>query len=80
LNIIFIFLNNFPKLISFFYTFLGCAFVKFSSHQEAQAAITSLHGSQTMPVSLHKVSLMRIIEGNFLINVCKCENIFVNLV
>ncbi|XP_037045123.1 CUGBP Elav-like family member 4 isoform X14 [Bradysia coprophila] len=32
----------------------GCAFVKFSSHQEAQAAITSLHGSQTMPVSLHK--------------------------
>ncbi|CAG9113858.1 unnamed protein product [Plutella xylostella] len=27
----------------------GCAFVKFSSHQEAQAAITSLHGSQTMP-------------------------------
>lgn len=30
----------------------GCAFVKFSSHQEAQAAINSLHGSQTMPVSL----------------------------
>ncbi|XP_035911315.1 CUGBP Elav-like family member 4 isoform X11 [Anopheles stephensi] len=27
----------------------GCAFVKFTSHQEAQAAITSLHGSQTMP-------------------------------
>ncbi|XP_043217295.1 CUGBP Elav-like family member 3-B isoform X4 [Amphibalanus amphitrite] len=27
----------------------GCAFVKFSSHQEAQAAIESLHGSQTMP-------------------------------
>ncbi|KAL7050140.1 hypothetical protein ACKWTF_003964 [Chironomus riparius] len=27
----------------------GCAFVKFSSHPEAQAAITSLHGSQTMP-------------------------------
>ncbi|XP_065156406.1 CUGBP Elav-like family member 4 isoform X5 [Atheta coriaria] len=27
----------------------GCAFVKFSSHQEAQAAINSLHGSQTMP-------------------------------
>ncbi|XP_050347122.1 CUGBP Elav-like family member 4 [Nymphalis io] len=27
----------------------GCAFVKYSSHQEAQAAITSLHGSQTMP-------------------------------
>lgn len=29
----------------------GCAFVKYSSHQEAQAAINSLHGSQTMPVS-----------------------------
>ncbi|XP_026678807.1 CUGBP Elav-like family member 3, partial [Diaphorina citri] len=26
-----------------------CAFVKFSSHCEAQAAISSLHGSQTMP-------------------------------
>ncbi|EDS35437.1 hypothetical protein CpipJ_CPIJ010769 [Culex quinquefasciatus] len=30
---------------------LRCAFVKFTSHQEAQAAITTLHGSQTMPVS-----------------------------
>ncbi|KAG8231437.1 hypothetical protein J437_LFUL000154 [Ladona fulva] len=30
---------------------MSCAFVKFSSHQEAQAAISSLHGSQTMPVS-----------------------------
>ncbi|XP_055532008.1 CUGBP Elav-like family member 4 isoform X11 [Wyeomyia smithii] len=28
---------------------LSCAFVKFTSHQEAQAAITTLHGSQTMP-------------------------------
>ncbi|XP_023236803.1 CUGBP Elav-like family member 4 isoform X1 [Centruroides sculpturatus] len=27
----------------------GCAFVKFSSHAEAQAAINALHGSQTMP-------------------------------
>ncbi|XP_074661476.1 CUGBP Elav-like family member 4 [Tubulanus polymorphus] len=27
----------------------GCAFVKFSSHNEAQAAINALHGSQTMP-------------------------------
>lgn len=30
----------------------GCAFVKFSSHTEAQAAIHALHGSQTMPVSM----------------------------
>ncbi|KAI2653310.1 CUGBP Elav-like family member 3 [Labeo rohita] len=30
----------------------GCAFVKFSSHAEAQAAINSLHGGQTMPVSV----------------------------
>lgn len=35
----------------FFLLLAGCAFVKFSSHPEAQAAITSLHGSQTMPVS-----------------------------
>uniref|UniRef100_A0AAY4AEM6 RRM domain-containing protein n=1 Tax=Denticeps clupeoides TaxID=299321 RepID=A0AAY4AEM6_9TELE len=27
----------------------GCAFVKYSSHSEAQAAINALHGSQTMP-------------------------------
>ncbi|XP_078286193.1 CUGBP Elav-like family member 4 isoform X4 [Rhinoraja longicauda] len=27
----------------------GCAFVKYSSHAEAQTAINSLHGSQTMP-------------------------------
>ncbi|XP_022239275.1 CUGBP Elav-like family member 4 isoform X1 [Limulus polyphemus] len=27
----------------------GCAFVKFGSHSEAQAAINGLHGSQTMP-------------------------------
>ncbi|XP_077683658.1 CUGBP Elav-like family member 6 isoform X7 [Eretmochelys imbricata] len=27
----------------------GCAFVKYGSHGEAQAAINSLHGSQTMP-------------------------------
>ncbi|XP_054162480.1 CUGBP Elav-like family member 4 isoform X2 [Oppia nitens] len=27
----------------------GCAFVKFGTHSEAQAAINSLHGSQTMP-------------------------------
>ncbi|KAL8613672.1 hypothetical protein ACOMHN_029764 [Nucella lapillus] len=29
----------------------GCAFVKYSTHSEAQAAINALHGSQTMPVS-----------------------------
>jgi len=29
----------------------GCAFVKFSSHADAQTAISALHGSQTMPVS-----------------------------
>ncbi|MEQ2232549.1 CUGBP Elav-like member 5, partial [Ilyodon furcidens] len=27
----------------------GCAFVKFSTHTEAQSAIGALHGSQTMP-------------------------------
>lgn len=37
--------------IFFLFFIAGCAFVKFSSHPEAQAAITSLHGSQTMPVS-----------------------------
>jgi len=31
--------------------FVGCAFVKFTNHTEAQSAISALHGSQTMPVS-----------------------------
>ncbi len=31
----------------------GCAFVKFSTHAEAQSAISALHGSQTMPVSTY---------------------------
>lgn len=30
----------------------GCAFVKFQGHAEAQAAINTLHGSRTLPVSL----------------------------
>ena len=30
---------------------VGCAFLKFTSHEEARAALT-LHGSQTMPVSV----------------------------
>lgn len=33
---------------------LGCAFVKFSTHTEAQSAISALHGSQTMPVSMQQ--------------------------
>lgn len=33
-------------------SFSGCAFVKFSGHNEAQSAINALHGSQTMPVML----------------------------
>lgn len=37
--------------ISLVFLYTGCAFVKFSSHAEAQAAINSLHGGQTMPVS-----------------------------
>lgn len=34
------------------FAFAGCAFVKFSTHAEAQTAINGLHGSQTMPVSI----------------------------
>ncbi|XP_056409258.1 CUGBP Elav-like family member 3-A [Hyla sarda] len=30
----------------------GCAFVKFQTHTEAQAAINALHGSRTLPVRL----------------------------
>lgn len=48
---IFLMLCSFP-LFLLFSTIIGCAFVKFSSHAEAQAAINSLHGGQTMPVSM----------------------------
>jgi len=34
----------------------GCAFVKFSSTNDAQSAIDGLHGSQTMPVSVEQIS------------------------
>lgn len=50
--------------------FAGCAFVKFSSHQEAQQAISNLHGSQTMPVSIQfffcngKSNCKRKLQGN----------------
>jgi len=30
---------------------VGCAFLKFSSHAEALAAVNTMHGSRTMPVS-----------------------------
>lgn len=39
-------------IILFCCSFSGCAFVKFSGHNEAQSAINALHGSQTMPVML----------------------------
>jgi len=32
-------------------TCIGCAFLKFSSHAEALAAVNTMHGSRTMPVS-----------------------------
>jgi CUG-BP- and ETR3-like factor len=32
-------------------TSVGCAFVKFQTHAEAQAAINTLHSSRTLPVS-----------------------------
>ncbi|XP_008835241.1 CUGBP Elav-like family member 5 isoform X5 [Nannospalax galili] len=36
----------------------GCAFVKFSSHTEAQAAIHALHGSQTMPLMQQQTTVL----------------------
>lgn len=36
--------------------------MKLSSHQEALAAINSLHGSQTMPVSIHRIILRASID------------------
>ena len=33
-------------------THRGCAFIKFATRQQAQAAINKMHGSQVMPVRL----------------------------
>ncbi|XP_062926887.1 CUGBP Elav-like family member 4 isoform X4 [Mobula hypostoma] len=44
----------------------GCAFVKYSSHAEAQAAINSLHGSQTMPLMQQQAALMAAAQGSYL--------------
>lgn len=37
----------------------GCAFVKFQTHAEAQAAINTLHSSRTLPVSLTAALALR---------------------
>ncbi|GIY97562.1 hypothetical protein CEXT_139301 [Caerostris extrusa] len=42
--------NGKQSLTFLVFSHIGCAFVKFGSHSEAQAAIGALHGSQTMPV------------------------------
>jgi len=38
----------------------GCAFVKYQSNAEAQAAISALHGSRTLPVSVSFTITFRI--------------------
>lgn len=38
----------------------GCAFVKYQSNAEAQAAISALHGSRTLPVSVSFTVTFRI--------------------
>lgn len=45
--------------------FTGCAFVKFASHSEALSAINSLHGSQTMPVSLESGKCFQLLMSHF---------------
>lgn len=45
-------------ITSIFNCFVGCAFVKYSGHNEAQSAINALHGSQTMPVMLVCILLL----------------------
>ncbi|XP_067359500.1 CUGBP Elav-like family member 4 isoform X6 [Channa argus] len=44
----------------------GCAFVKYSSHAEAQAAISALHGSQTMPVQQQAALMASVGQGGYL--------------
>lgn len=37
----------------------GCAFIKFSNRQQAQAAINKMHGSQIMPVSFTEIQITK---------------------
>ena len=50
--------------VYFLYMCIGCAFVKFGTHQEAAAAINSLHGSQTMPVCLAQQTTLFLYGGH----------------
>lgn len=54
-------------LPSSFSNSLGCAFVKFQTHAEAQAAIHTLHNSRTLPVSLlpgsHLACCQALVQG-----------------
>ena len=43
----------------------GCAFVKLCSGEAAIAAITALHGSQTMPVSGGRPQMYPKVRNNF---------------
>ncbi|KAK5612189.1 CUGBP Elav-like member 3-A [Crenichthys baileyi] len=43
----------------------GCAFVKFQSNAEAQAAINALHGSRTLPVSSQQMHSLYIRAAHF---------------
>lgn len=60
--------------VMYFFCLKGCAFVKYSTHTEAQAAINGLHGSQTMPVSMRnkylggggKSNLLKTHDGSML--------------
>ncbi len=38
----------------------GCAFIKFGSRQEAQAAINKMHGSQIMVVRMYPSTLLSV--------------------
>lgn len=51
----------------------GCAFVKYSSHAEAQAAINSLHGGQTMPVSIRVCASSVLQTFHFFRQIMQCH-------
>ena len=44
----------------------GCAFVKLCSGEAAQAAISALHGSQTMPVNRQRIIFIQKVDFKFI--------------
>ena len=66
--------NSESRLTSNNFFFAGCAFVKLGSYKEAKQTIDSLHGSQTMPVSIFMGIICLINASHY--NICSDSSFY----